>query len=577
MQPNQALARAIAGSRRAFWIVGIFSLGINLLMLTVPLYMMQMFDRVVPTRNLDTLLWVSLIAIVSLGVMATLEGVRGRLMVRLASWFDRELSGPILAGAFNDSLRAGGLRGAQPLRELASIRSVLTGGGLFPLFDAPWVPIFVFIIFMLHWHLGIIAVVGGVVVFACAVLNDITTRTPLKEANAVSARSLYKADAVVRNADVVAAMGMMPDLIRRWSRDNDGGLVKQVEASDRGSMITSVAKLVRMLVQIGMLGYGAWLVTGHELTGGGMIAASIILGRAMAPIEQSIGAWRGLVAARNAFRSICTLLERTPATGDGMSLPRPSGRLSVEGVTFVPPGSREPILRGISFQLEAGEVLGLIGASAAGKTTLSRLLVGSWAPTAGHVRLDGADVAVWEAVDRGRHVGYLPQDVELFEGTVRENIARLQEASDDDVVAAAELAGVHEMILRLPQGYDTQIGDGGLKLSGGQRQRVALARAAYGSPRLLVLDEPNSNLDSDGELALTNAIRRLQANGTTIVIVAHRPTILAQVDKLLVMRQGTVETFGPRDEVMAKVAPGMRTPPRPSLVATATDTTGRPA
>lgn len=575
MQPRQALARVKSGSRRAFWIVGIFSLGINLLMLTVPIYMMQMFDRVVPTRNLDTLLWVSLIAVVSLGVMATLEGVRGRLMVRMGSWFDRELSGPILAGAFHDSLRAGGLRGAQALRELSNVRSVLTGGGLFPLFDAPWVPVFLVVIFLLHWHLGIIALVGGIIVFACAVLNDIMTRDPLKDASAVSARSLYRADAVVRNADVVAAMGMMPDLIRRWGHDNESGLAKQVEASDRGSIITSLAKLARMLIQIGMLGYGAWLVTRHEITGGGMIASSIILGRAMAPIEQSIGAWRGLVAARNAFRSICTLLERTPASGEGMQLPRPQGRLSVEGVTFVPPGSREPILRGVTFQLEAGEILGLIGASAAGKTTLSRLLVGSWAPTAGHVRLDGADVATWEATDRGPHVGYLPQDVELFEGTVRENIARLKDASDAEVVAAAELAGVHEMVLRLPQGYDTQIGDGGLRLSGGQRQRIALARAAFGAPRLLVLDEPNSNLDSDGETALTNAIRRLQADGTTIVIVAHRPSILAQVDKLLVMRQGTVEMFGPRDEIMAKVAPGMRTPPRPSLVAAADS--GRPA
>ncbi|MFN4090749.1 MAG: type I secretion system permease/ATPase [Alphaproteobacteria bacterium] len=577
MQPRQALARAVAGSRRAFWIVGVFSLGVNLLMLTVPVYMMQMFDRVVPSRNVDTLLWLSLIAVVALGVMAALEGVRGRLMVRLANWFDRELSGPLLAGAFNDSLRTGGARGAQPLRDLAQVRATLTGGGLFPLFDAPWVPIFIVVIFLLHWHLGIIAVVGGVIVFACAMLNDVTTREPLKEANAAGARSLYRADAVVRNADVVAAMGMMTDLVRRWGRDNEGGLSKQIEASDRANIITSSAKLARMLVQIGMLGYGAWLVTLHELTGGGMIAASIILGRAMAPLEQSIGAWRGLVAARSSFRNICELLERTPAVGEGMKLPVPTGRLSVEALTFVPPGSREPLLRNVGFQLQPAEVLGLIGASAAGKTTLARLLVGSWEPTAGHVRLDGADVAGWEAVDRGRHVGYLPQDVELFEGTIRENIARLGEASDEAVVAAAELAGVHEMILRLPQGYDTQIGEGGLRLSGGQRQRIALARAVFGTPRLIVLDEPNSNLDNEGELALTHAIRRLQASGTTIVIIAHRPSILSHVDKLLVLRQGMVEAFGPRDEIMAKVAPGVRVGPRPSLVATVNEPGGRPA
>lgn len=564
MQPIVALERAVKGVRRAFLAVALFSLFINLLTLTIPLYMMQMYDRVVTSGHLDTLLFLTLIAAVALGVMAGLDTVRGRLMVRLSTWFDRELSGAVLAGAFNDSLRAGGMRGAQGLRDLTSVRSFLTGSGIFPLFEAPWVPVFIIIIFMLHPLLGWLSLIGAALVFGFAVLNDLATRKTLQKANSAAMRALYRADAVVRNADVVAAMGMMPDLVNRWGQGNNLALDLQAAASDRANMISSGAKFVRMMLQIGVLGMGAYLVVEHELTGGGMIAASIILGRAMAPIEQSIGAWRSLVAARAAFKSIKELLGRTPPIGEGMSLPTPAGRLSVEGVGFVPTGSREYVIRNLNFALAPGEALGLVGPSAAGKTTLARLLVGSWAPTVGHVRLDGADVATWEGTDRGQHVGYLPQDVELFEGTVRDNIARLKDADDADVVAAAELAGVHEMILRLPDGYDTQIGDAGVKLSGGQRQRIALARAVFGNPRLIVLDEPNASLDSEGEQALMTAIRRLKERGVTLIMIAHRPSILAHVDKLLVMRNGQMEMFGARDEVMAKIAPAPRVPAAPS-------------
>lgn len=558
MQPNDALRRAKTGAKRAVWMVAIFSLFANMLMLTVPIFMLQMYDRVIPSRNTDTLLFLGLMAAVALGVMAALEGVRGRIMVRLGTWVDRELSGPLLAGGMNDALRTGGSRGAQGLRDLASIRSFLTGSGIFPLFDFPWVFIFIPIIFLMHPMLGWIALIGAILVFAFAIANDVMNRADLKKAGAESMRSLYRADSVVRNADVIAAMGMMPDIVRRWSQGNDVGLGYTTKAGERAGLISAAAKYVRLLLQILMLGTGAWLVTEHVITGGAMIAASIILGRALAPVEQSISAYRGFVSAWSSWGNITQLLERTPNVGEGMTLPKPEGRLDVEGVTFVPAGGREPIIRQVTFSLEPGEVLGLIGASAAGKTTLARLLVGSWTPNVGNVRLDSADVSAWEAIDRGRHVGYLPQDVELFDGTVRENIARLQNADDAEIVEAAKLAGVHETILRLPDGYDTQIGEGGAKLSGGQRQRIALARAVFGDPRLVVLDEPNASLDSEGETALLEAIDRLKDRGTTLVVIAHRPSILAHVDKLMVMRFGRVEMFGPREEILAKVTPAPR-------------------
>lgn len=556
MNPEEALKRAKAEAVKALVYVGLFSLAINLLMLTVPLYMMQMYDRVIASGNVDTLVLLTIVAGGALLCMALLEMTRSRIMVRFGSWSDRALSGPVLSGGMNDSLRAGGLTGASGLRELSTLRGFLTGAGVFPLLDAPFVPLFVAIIFMIHPILGFLAVGGAVIVFLFALANDKSTREPLKQANGAASKALYRADAMVRNADVAAAMGMEPQLVKRWRDSNEEGLRLQAVASDRAGGISSSAKFVRLTLQIGMLGVGAYLVTQGELTGGGMIAGSIILSRAMAPIEQSINAWRGLIAAISAYQSIKQLLGRTPATGDAMSLPRPAGKLSLEGIGFVPHGAPEPVLRGVSIEIGAGEAIGLIGASASGKTTLARILVGSWRPTAGHARLDGADVFIWDGADRGRHIGYLPQDVELFDGTVRENIARMGEPDTDAVIAAAQLAGVHELILRLPNGYETVIGDGGARLSGGQRQRLALARALYGDPALVVLDEPNSNLDTEGEQALMTALAELKGRGVTTIVIAHRPSVLASVDRLVVMHQGRIEMEGARDDILAKIAPG---------------------
>ena len=442
----------------------------------------------------------------------------------------------------------------QALRDLATFRTFLSGPGIFPVMDAPWTPIFLGVIFLLHPLLGWLSLAGASVLFALALANELATRNLLAESSVASFKALNRAEAAVRNADVIEAMGMMPQLVRRWHRQNAESLDLQARASGRSSAITSVSKFLRLVLQIGVLGVGAWLVIESELTPGAMIAASILMGRALAPVEQAIGSWKQMVAARGAYQRMKQQLDETPVRGLGMPLPAPSGHISVEGLSFVFPRASEPTLRNVNFELHAGDALGLIGPTAAGKTTLARLLVGNLAPRTGHVRLDGMDVAEWDSEDMGRHVGYLPQDIELFSGTVRENIARMADGEPDAVIAAARIAGMHEMVLGMAQGYDTEIGEGGAALSGGQRQRIGLARAVYGDPRFVVLDEPNANLDGAGEAALSDAIDTLKERGATIVVIAHRPSVLRQVDKVVVLRNGTVDKFGPREQVIPGVS-----------------------
>ncbi|MBO6783235.1 MAG: type I secretion system permease/ATPase, partial [Alphaproteobacteria bacterium] len=405
--------------------------------------------------------------------------------------------------------------------------------------------------------------------FGLALANEIVTRDPLSQASAESQKSMHRAETAVRNADMIAAMGVLPNLVNRWNQDNSRMIAFQAIASKRGGAITAFAKFARFAIQLGVLGTGAFLAVQQEITPGSMIAASIIMGRALAPVEQAIGAWKGMVAARGAYARVKDLIAAGTATGGKMELPPPQGYLKVENVTFGVPARTEPILSNVSFSLEPGEALGLIGPSAAGKTTLARLLVGSWAPTSGHVRLDGADMALWRDQDRLAYIGYLPQDVELLGGTVKENIARMGEADDAAVIAAGQLADVHEMILGLPEGYDTQIGEAGGTLSGGQRQRIALARALFGTPKLLVLDEPNASLDRVGEQALLDTIDEMRRRGTTIVVIAHRPSMLEHVDKILVLREGKVDMYGPRDDVMAQLMgkPAPDAQPAPEQVA----------
>lgn len=550
---NPLLKDALAACRGGFVAVALFSLCINLLMLTVPLYMLQLFDRVLASRSTETLILLTVIAVAAVLTLAALEVVRTNALVRISTWLDRKLGGPVLTCSIAASLRQGKDPSVQGLRDLSTFRTFLTGPAIFPILDSPWTPIFIAIVFVLHPLLGWIALGGALVLFALAVSNELATRNLMLLSGGSSIKALHQAEAAARNADVIEAMGMMPNLVRRWHRQNTETLALQARASNRSGGITALSKFARLCLQIGMLGAGAWLVILGEITPGVMIAATILMGRALAPVEQAIGAWRSTIAARDAYHRVKRQLDETPPRGEAMLLPAPSGRLTVEGLAFVYPGASEPVLKGITFDLGPGEAMGLIGPSAAGKTTLARLLIGNFQPRAGHVRLDEVDVAQWEPEDLGRHIGYLPQDVELFSGTVHLNIARMGEADPESVIEAARLAGVHEMVLRLPKGYETEIGEGGTALSGGERQRIALARAVYGTPRFVVLDEPNASLDQTGEESLLKAIDTLKKRGVTVVVIANRPSILRHVGKILILRNGTVQTFGARDEVIAQL------------------------
>ena len=548
-----ALERALSACRRAWVGVGLFSACVNMLMLAVPIYMMQLYDRVLTTRNVDTLLVLSAMVAGALVVFGILEALRSRVVERVGAWLDAELGAPALAGAVAGASSAGRQASAQGLRDLASVRGYVGSSAVMPLFDAPWAPVFLAVVFLIHPVLGWIGLGGALVLFGLAVTNDLATRKKTAESNEVSARAFNTADAAVRNADAIAAMGMLPALVRRWGEAGTAQCTLSSAAADASGAISALAKTTRFGLQVAMLGVGAYLVLLHEMTPGAMIAAAIILARGLAPVEQLISSWRLFTGARTAWARLASCVALAPDEGGATRLPRPAGHVEVEGVTYIPPGRREPVIRQASFRLAAGEALGVVGPSGAGKTTLVRLVVGSLRPSVGHVRLDGAEVSAWPAEDRGRHVGYLPQSVELFAGTVRDNIARLGEASDEAVVAAATLAGAHETILRLAQGYDTPIGLGGVPISGGQHQRIGLARAVFGDPALVVLDEPNAHLDGEGEQALVETVVRLRARGATVVLIAQRTGAVAQVDKLLVMRDGTVAAFGARDEILEKL------------------------
>ena len=551
--PIQRLASAMRACRTGFLFVVVFSFAINLLMLTAPLYMLQVFDRVITSRSTDTLVFLTILAVAAFLTLGALEAVRNHVMVRIGVWLDRRLGGAILTGNIAATLKRGAPPSVQGLRDLSTFRTFLAGPAMFPILDAPWTPIFIAVIFLLHPLVGWIALAGAGLLFAIALINEIATRKLLALSSNASIRALGQAETAVRNADVIEAMGMMPNLIRRWDRLNDEMLSLQARASLRSGRLTAMAKFLRLCLQVAILGAGAWLVLQGEMTPGAMIAGAILVGRALAPVDQAINSWKSAIAARQAYRRMKQQIAATPPRGAGMALPVPKGALSARKLSYIHPGAPEPTLRNLNFELTAGETMGLIGPTAAGKTTLARVLVGNLQPQAGFVRLDGADVAQWDPDALGQFVGYLPQDVELFGGTVQENIARMGEGDPNAVIAAAKLAGVHDMILGLPNGYDTPIGEGGAALSGGQRQRIGLARALYGEPKLVVLDEPNASLDQPGEQALVEAIAALKRRGVTIVVIAHRPNVLRFTDKILVLRNGAVQMFGPRDEIVAQL------------------------
>ncbi|AYC33301.1 type I secretion system permease/ATPase [Pseudomonas cavernae] len=545
------LADVLFRLRRTFYSLGAFSGVINLLMLTPAVYMLQVYDRALVSSNVTTLTMLTILVMGLFMLMALLEIVRTKVLIRVGNRLDMDLNRRIFTAAFERNLSRSGGNPAQALQDLAQVRQFLTGTGLFAFFDAPWTPIYLLVAYLIHPLLGLITLIGSLILVALAYLTEAATKKPLAEANQASQASGTYANNNLRNAEVIEAMGMLPAISGRWFKSHLRILEMQTLASDRAAYISGVGRFVRITLQSLILGAGALLAIKGEITPGMMIACSILTGRALGPVEQVIGAWKQLLGCRSAWGRLNEMLHDYPIRPPSMSLERPLGMLSVENAYAGAPGTNTTIIRGVTLNLAPGESLGVIGPSASGKSTLARLLVGVWPTQAGKVRLDGADVFTWNKAELGPWLGYLPQDVELFEGSIAENIARFGEIDSEAVIQAARSAGVHEMILHFPQGYDTRLGVDGSPLSGGQKQRIALARALYGEPALVILDEPNANLDDVGEKALVDALAALKHRGATTILISHRPTVLGMVDKVLMLRDGCTQMFGAREEVFS--------------------------
>ena len=558
------LAGALRATGPAFLTAMIFSFFINMLLFVGPLYMLQVYDRVLSSRSETTLIGLTVIAAILIAVYAMLEMLRSRVLVRAGLRFDQHLSERTFHSVHRGHLRRPASGYSQCLRDLDKMREFLTGSGLITLCDAPWFPIFVAACFMLHSWFGYLALGASALTLLLTLLNELATKKTLGEASRSSAQAGQNAASALRNAEVLYAMGMAGAARKKWSIHHESLLKFQALASDRAGAIIATTKFLRVFMQTAVLGLGAYLVIYREISPGAMIAASILIGRAMQPIELAVVNWKGFVAARASYARLKQLFSEENPEADRMALPRPLGNVSALNVVAAAPQARpgapmRPVLNGLTFAISAGEAVGVIGPSAAGKSSLARVLLGVWPRFSGSVRLDGFDLEQWDPELLGPHLGYLPQDIELFGGSVAENIARqaVNDASEVDeakVIEAAGLAGCHEMIQLLSQGYNTEIGDGGLVLSGGQRQRVGLARALYGWPSIVILDEPNANLDSDGEAALLNAINTLRQRGTTTIIITHKINVLAVVDKIMVLKGGSLQMYGPRDEVMAQMS-----------------------
>lgn len=544
------LREALRSCWASFAFAGFFSLFLNLLLLVPALYMLQVYDRVLPSGSESTLWMLTLIAAFLFAVMGALEWVRSQILVMTSVRLDQSLGEPIHDAMFQRSLASGGRQAtAQPLNDLLQLRQFLTGQGLFAFFDAPWLPVYVLVMYAFHPWLAVVAVASALVLLLLAVLNDLGTRGALMRANEAQVALSAHTQRSLRNHEAVMSMGLLPGLRARWAARQQQVLAWQARASARSALITALSKTFRIAVQSLVLGLGAYLAIRKEISAGAVIAGSILLGRALAPLDLMVGSWRGFLAARDAYQRLDKLLAEAPLPAVAMELPAPRGELVADKLVVTPSGADVPVLRGVQLRLAAGAQLAVVGASAAGKTTLVRTLLGLMPATSGTVRLDGARIDQYGRDQLGPHLGYLPQDVELLDGTVGENIARFGVVDPQAVVAAAQAAGAHEMVLRLPQGYDTVIA--GPSLSAGQRQRIGLARALYGQPQLVVLDEPNANLDQEGENALAQALRDLKARGATVLIVTHRKGVLAQVDEILVLHEGQVAMQGPREKMLA--------------------------
>ena len=564
-----ALTSAFRASRGYFIAAALFSCGINVLYLASPIYMLQVYDRVLSSGSTTTLIMLTVALLMALATLAGLDLIRSRVLTRASVRLDRCLSAAVVEATAE---RGGSGATSQPLRSFDTFRQFVTGPGIHAVLDLPWAPLYIAVIFLLSPVLGAFALASALLLIGLAFVNEFLVREPLADANESAARNYAFTEMGLRNSEVIRAMGMVDGFLQRWGGDRRRVLKQQMTASDRAAAVSGLIRFLRLSMQSMILGLGAYLAIDRLITVGAIFAGSLLLGRALQPVEQMVGSWRNLVTARSAYRRVSELIAAKATEGEPLALPRPAGDLAVEGLSYAPRGNSALILRNVTFALGRGEVLGIVGPSGAGKSTLARALVGVISPMAGVVRLDGADVSKWPHRRLGRHLGYLPQDIELFADTVASNVGRFGAATDDEIVEAAQLAGVHEMILRLPEGYETQLGEGGAALSGGYRQRIGLARAVLGKPSLVVLDEPSSNLDTEGDAALADCISALKQNGTTVVIVSHRTATLAAVDKILLLRDGIVEAFGERSEVMmrfARVAASARPAAHPVAVASA--------
>lgn len=554
MIPQNEITEALLKFKKTFRSIGAFTACINILMLVPSIYMMQVYDRVLASRNDFTLLMLSVMALGLYALISGLEQIRSMVVIRIGAKMDGFLNQRVYTAAFEQNLKRSGINAGQALNDLTTIRQFVTGNGMFAFFDAPWFPVYLLVIFFFNFWLGVFALVSTILLVSLAWINELVSKKPLSEANTIAVQSSAVATNNLRNAEVIEAMGMLPNMRSRWYAMHEKFLALQAEASQKAATVTAITKFVQISTQSLILGVAAYLVIKGEVTAGMMIAASILLGRAISPVQQIIGVWKQWSGVVSAYKRLDELLVSNPTRTAGMELPKPKGQLSVEAITAAPPGSQVAILKNVSFALNVGDIMGLIGPSGSGKSTLARLLVGVWPSAMGKVRLDGADIYQWNKDELGPNIGYLPQDIELFAGTIGQNIARFGDVDPQKVIEAAQTAGVHDMILHLSQGYDTLIGDGGAGLSGGQKQRIGLARALYDNPAFLVLDEPNSNLDDVGEVALTQAILKLKQAGKTVILISHRPNIIRVTNKLLMLRDGVVTAFGPTEDVLKALA-----------------------
>lgn len=549
-----ALVKALRLGTTPILFAALFSLVSNLLYLALPIYTNQIYGRVLNSQSASTLIVLTVGAAFVFMISSVIDQFRGQVLTNFGVVFDQQMASRTFAALFDAVVRRKGGAHAQALRDLDAVRQAIGGAAIGVLFDLPWMPIFLVILFIVDPWIGIATTIGGVVLLVLAILQDRATRAPLKEASEAAIQSYTFTDAALRNAEVVRALGMLPTLGRQWARYRHASIAAGSAANDRGSAYANAIRMVRMLIQIIIIALGAFLVINRDIPSGMLFANMILAARALAPLERVVGSWNGLFAAAQAYKRLDAALENYEPPVPATQLPRPTGRLTFENVNFAPAGAPALVLINMSFAIQPGEMVGIAGPSGAGKSTLSRLLVGIWKPNAGAVRLDGADVYSWDREDFGRHVAYQPQDTELFSGTVRANICRFRpDAEDADIVKAAKSAGAHDLILRLPKGYETELGEGGAVLSAGQRQRVGLARTLFGDPQIVVLDEPNANLDADGEAALMEAIAGLKARGATVVLISHKPSAFVHADKVMLLKNGQVAKFGPRDEVMGQI------------------------